>query len=133
MTAFNEKKNFTIENVGPDAIDSFSSTYFSYDPMAEALMVRRDLAYLMKCLTKIKDYRKDQTILLDFERENVDREVIVIEGDSDPTTEGVAPYIRNRKMKKKAKTKKEKVVQTWRVHAKKVKAEAKAEKEIHVK
>ena len=105
MKALDDLSIITIDHLEEESMELFSSTYFSYNALEESKAVREDLAYLTRCLKKIRQYQRDKSVILDFNRTEIDQDTIVIEDNPDADTTGVEPHVRKLKTKKSAPTK----------------------------
>ena len=122
MKALDDLSIITIDHLEEESMELFSSTYFSYNALEESKAVREDLAYLTRCLKKIRQYQRDKSVILDFNRTEIDQDTIVIEDNPDADTTGVEPHVRKLKTKKSAPTKEKgkskKKVRSMRMEAK---------------
>ena len=66
MKALDDLSIITIDHLEEESMELFSSTYFSYNALEESKAVREDLAYLTRCLKKIRQYQRDKSMILDF-------------------------------------------------------------------
>ena len=122
MKALDDLSIITIDHLEEESIKLFSSTYFSYNALEESKAVREDLAYLTRCLKKIRQYQRDKSVILDFNRTEIDQDTIVVEDNPDADTTGVEPHVRKLKTKRSAPTKEKgknkKKVRSMRMEAK---------------
>jgi len=105
MKVMKLKKNITHRDVRN--LTSFSREHFSYDAK-DALTLRLDLAYLVKCLQRIRKHQNDTNEPLDFERGSTNREIIVIDDNDDEESGdvgGVPIFMSQTANKKAIKTK----------------------------
>ena len=105
MKALDDLSIITIDHLEEESMELFSSTYFSYNALEESKAVREDLAYLTRCLKKIRQYQRDKSVILDFNRTEIDQDTIVVEDNPDADTTGVEPHVRKLKTKRSAPTK----------------------------